>query len=253
MSPCLLPTGKLPKSQSILNLHSQLLQLEMSKNINLSNISVHDINETLQQLVQQQQRQQNDNKENENIIKNNSSVKPIYQLPLQFNFHNNTFYFTNSQCNDNNYGILLKEFHTEFENYQESVYDRYGWHPDIATRIKIDNNAVLIGFIINNGNIKINEKNKKNVTQNNKNSISKIMGMISLFKYDDKRREIAFTVFPPFQRHHLATDLLRVCWELFANQETDQWIYVANCNKSSLFWRNFTQWYPEINLKLIYP
>ena len=108
-------------------------------------------------------------------------------------------------------------------------------------RIDIDCNSCLIGFAIN---LETND----------------IMAQITFFDVSDSKykkykfeRELSLLTLPPYQRKHIATDLVRLSWSLFANEEEECWIYVMNSNKSALFWRNFKRWYPSIKFRLVRP
>eukprot|EP01084_Bolivina_argentea_P172987 299628_1 len=160
----------------------------------------------------------------------------IYDMPLSFNYHGHKFIF---------YSIpslqKLKTFHTELQKHKISIYERYGWYPNIKQRIKIDLNTCLIGIVINIKN-------------------QDIMAMITLYditktktkkyKYE---KEISLCVLPQYQRCHIATDLVRLTWCLFADSGEECWVYVMNSTKSGMFWRIFKQWYPTINFRLVRP
>ena len=190
-----------------------------------------------------------------------------------------------SQKNEFKTMQLLYSFHKNLEKERKTIYDRYGWYPNIYDRIKFDCSSELIGFIINN--------DKNNIDGAN----GEVMGMIVLIGCEKTakltlntnvdninsnlkvQKEIAIIVLNKYQRHRLATDLVRVTWELFAQDDNDnndnnnnnnndddeestrnvnqivkqEWIYVLNSIKSGAFWRTFKQWYPHVMFKIVRP
>eukprot|EP01084_Bolivina_argentea_P130632 230600_1 len=159
-----------------------------------------------------------------------------YKMPLSFNYHHHKFiFYTNTPQNQ------LATFHCNLEKHETSITERYGWKPTSKQRVNIDLNASLIGMAINPEN-------------------SEIMAMITFFDVSDSKtksctfeKEMSLCVLPKYQRRHLATDLVRSAWNLFADPHDECWIYVMNSRKSGMFWRKFKQWYPAINFRLVYP
>ena len=161
-----------------------------------------------------------------------------YKMPLEFGYHDYRFLFIDKPTKDSK---ELMKFHSTLDKYETSLIERYGWRPNIQQRIEIDCNACLLGFAIND-------------------ETKDIMAMISLFDTSDSpekcyniEKEISLTVLPPFQRRHLATDLVRLVWSLFAHPKDECWVYVLNSRKSGMFWRKFKQWYPHVKFRLVKP
>ena len=171
--------------------------------------------------------------------KNENTMTPkTYKMPLEFVYHDHKFLFIDKPTKDCK---QLMKFHETLEKYHTSIVERYGWTPTIKNRIQIDCNACLLGFAIN---------------QETKD----IMAMISFFDTSDSsekkyniEKEISPTVLPPFQRRHIATDLVTLSWNLFAHPLNECWIYVMNSRKSGMFWRKFKQWYPDVKFRLVNP
>eukprot|EP01083_Nonionella_stella_P028695 79056_1 len=165
-----------------------------------------------------------------------SHISTAYKLPLTFNYHQHQFIF-HSDVSEN----MLRQFHSELEKHKTSIFERYGWRPSLQQRVDIYLNTSLSGFIINK--------------QNND-----IMAMITLFDVSDSsekiyefEKELSLCVLPQYQRRHIATDLVRLTWNLFAHPTDECWVYVMNSNKSGMFWRKFKQWYPAVNFRLVRP
>ena len=161
-----------------------------------------------------------------------------YKMPLTFQYHEHKFLFVNKPTKDCKEII---KFHKSLEKHQTSIFERYGWRPKLEQRVEIDLSASLLGFAIND-------------------ETKEVMAMISLFDVSDSpekvckiENELSLTVLPPFQRRHLATDLVRLAWNLFAHPKDECWIYVMNSRKSGAFWRKFKQWYPDVKFRLVRP
>ena len=169
---------------------------------------------------------------------NDTIAHTTYKMPLEFVYHDHKFIFIDKPSKDCK---ELVKFHKTLDKYQTSIFERYGWKPSIDSRIEIDCNACLLGFAINDE------------TQD-------IMAMLTLFDVSDSpekcykiEKELSLTVLPPFQRRHIATDLVRLSWNLFAHPIEECWIYVMNSRKSGMFWRKFKQWYPAVKFRLVKP
>ena len=160
-----------------------------------------------------------------------------YDFPVEFTYHKHKFLFIDKPSVDCKQLIM---FHKNLENDKISVYERYHWHPSLKERINIDCNACLLGFVMDDSD--------------------ETMAMLSLFDVSDSAEkmyetemEISLCVLPKYQRKHLATDLVKLAWTLFADQSDECWIYVCNSRKSGIFWRKFRQWYAEVNFRLVHP
>mmetsp|Transcript_12144 Transcript_12144/g.19441 ORF Transcript_12144/g.19441 Transcript_12144/m.19441 type:complete len:238 (+) Transcript_12144:66-779(+) len=162
-----------------------------------------------------------------------------YRMPLQFMYHKHRFMWIDNpsvDCKE------LISFHATLDKYQTSIFERYGWKPSMKQRIDIDCNACLLGFAVHD-------------------ETNAIMAMITFFDVSDSpeklynvEKEMSLCVLPPFQRRHLATDLVRLAWALFVPDEAKEcWIYVMNSMKSGIFWRKFQQWYPDVRFRLVRP
>eukprot|EP01083_Nonionella_stella_P179002 634143_1 len=165
-------------------------------------------------------------------------VDKTYKMPLEFMYHNKTFVFADSpskECKE------LVSFHKVFDKYQTSIRERYGFAADYPFRMNIDSNACLVVFAIDADN-------------------NNVMAMLTLFDVSNSteaqykiEKELALVVLPPYQRRHIATDLMRLTWNLFANEKDECWVYVLNSRKSGMFWRKFRQWYPHVRFRLVKP
>lgn len=161
-----------------------------------------------------------------------------YKMPLKFEFHRHSYLYIDTPSKDCK---ELLQFHKEFTKHSTAIFERYGWRPKEQDRLNIDMGCCLIGFAINEEN-------------------GDVMAQIAFFDVSDspgkkygREKEVSITVFPTYQRRHLATDLIHVTWDLFADPEDECWVYVMNSRKSGMFWKAFRQWYPQVNFRLVYP
>ncbi|ETO31024.1 hypothetical protein RFI_06097 [Reticulomyxa filosa] len=188
---------------------------------------------------------------------------------VRFMYHNNEMvFFVGPQINAKNETLMnyVNMYHQALESCPKVTYERYGWQPDFAQRVKIDLSARLLGFVVADNHIKTNDDQngattgtviKAQITlfpcaeQNAANMTAKKSSLENGKQTITEKREIALVVFPLFQRQHLATDLVRITWNVFKFTANEEWIYVMNSNKSAMFWRSLKQWYPDINFKLV--
>ena len=201
-------------------------------------LNSHVIRESYHHLKHKDKEKNDLNDDDIKDIENDKILHKTYKMPLEFIYHNHKFLFIdkpNKDCKE------LKLFHSRLDKYKTSIIERYGWRPSIEQRIEIDCNSCLLGFAIND-------------------ETKDIMAMIALFDTSDSNekcydieKEISLTVLPPFQRRHLATDLVRLAWNLFAHPLNECWVYVLNSRKSGMFWRKFKQWYPSVKFRLVKP
>lgn len=221
------PVPKIMRSKSLVQLQDLL--------------NSHVVRESYHLLMQKDKAKNspnNDDDDKKDIDEVPTISHKTYKMPLEFIYHNHKFLFIDKPTKDCK---ELIKFHSSLEKYQTSVIERYGWRPSIEQRIEIDCNACLLGFAIND-------------------ETKDIMAMIAFYdtsdspsKYYEIEKEISLVVPPPFQRRHLATDLVRLSWNLFAHPTNECWVYVLNSRKSGMFWRKFKQWYPEVKFRLVKP
>ncbi|ETO28661.1 hypothetical protein RFI_08465 [Reticulomyxa filosa] len=218
-----------------------------------------------------------------NVFTRRNEVRFVYH-------HNEMVFFIGPQIHQKNETLMhyMNTYHQTLEFHPGVMHERYGWQPDFSQRVKMDLTARLLGFVVShntiedidndNNNDSNKEKKKNNNDSNNLHhngaiEITTVKAQITLFQCREKnngneilfkghspdsdrhskteRKEIALVVFPLFQRQHLATDMVRVTWNLFKFSDNEEWIYVMNSDKSAMFWRSLKQWYPDINFKLV--
>ena len=158
-------------------------------------------------------------------------------MPLVITYHRHKVMFIDKPKSS---AELILRFHKDLERHRTAIEERYGWRPTIEQRVDIDANACLIAFALNADN--------------------RVMAQIASFDVSDsphskcsREKEISLLVLPSHQRKHLATDLVHLAWDLFADPADECWIYVLNSRKSGMFWRRFKQWYPDVAFRLVKP
>jgi len=160
-----------------------------------------------------------------------------YRMPLQFLYHKHRFLFMDRACVNKE---TLRKFHQSLQKFPVSIKERYGWSPTIEQRMAIDLNADLLGVAIAQDGTAMATITFFDVSD-------------GLTKKYDIEKELSLVVLPTFQRRHIATDLVRLSWNLLADPERECWIYVMNSTKSGAFWRKFKQWYPAVKFRLVRP
>ena len=229
-----------------------------------------------------------------------------YEFPLDILFHGHRMIFFHSDFVDFSGGDplfnhFLVSYHRQLSAHATAIQERYAWKPSETERISIDRQAQLVGFVYQiekekekdaedeDGDIDMfgvlthehdaaaaagEEDSKKSVpapvsASPPSPSLSAELTMkaqLTLFDCGKRMKEVSFAVLPKFQRRRIATDLVRVTWNLFCSSHahlaaavagggraTDTWIYVMNSRKSGAFWRALQLWYPEIKFKLERP
>ena len=178
-------------------------------------------------------------------------IKTKYKYPLEITYHKHLyiiFHTTNMSKDDiKRMKEYIESYHTLLDDHKEVIYDRYGWKPGKSSRISIDLKSDIIVFVTANDNPK--EIMGNLILINCQNEYKNDVNFKGKFVY-----EMAMCVLPKYQRKHLATDLIHLCWDMLSNKENNEtWIYVLNSLKSGSFFRNFIQWYPHVKFKLVRP